>query len=287
MNYGEKITALRKTKGMTQAELGEELHVTYQAVSKWERGEANPDFETLSKISKIFGVSVSYFEDGSDLATAMSQVTEPETATLTEQDFKSDMLGMCRVCGKVVREGEEYQTQPYLICKSCHDRQISEEKKKQEDAVAHRKFKEDMEKRAVKRKRNIGLIVASAVFAVLAIVGGVMFGIGEFEPYMFNIVAWVIFAVFAFTFTSQMVWGGLVSDICTFGFVKVNFPGIIFSLDIDGIFFFIFVKLLFGFLSIFLWLIFGLLTSIVAFCASPVIFIPKVIRMSIGKDDSD
>ena len=32
MNYGEKITALRKKKGMTQAELGAELNVTYQAV---------------------------------------------------------------------------------------------------------------------------------------------------------------------------------------------------------------------------------------------------------------
>ena len=285
MNYGEKIIALRKTNGMTQAELGEELHVTYQAVSKWERGEANPDFETLSKIAKMFGVSVGYFEDGGELATALPQVVEAEPAPASEA--KAEMLGMCRECGKVVYAGEEYQREPFILCKSCHDRKIADEKKRKEDAIATQKLHEEIEKDEVKRKRNIGLIVASVVFAALAILGGVMFGIGEFETYTFTIVAWVIFCVCAFTFTSQMVWGGLVSDICTFGFVKVNFPGIIFSLDIDGILFFIFVKLLFGFFSIFLWLIFGLITSLIAIAASPIIFIPKVIRMSMGKDDAD
>ena len=46
MNNGEKIASLRKAKGMTQAELGAELNVTFQAVSKWERGESYPDFAT-------------------------------------------------------------------------------------------------------------------------------------------------------------------------------------------------------------------------------------------------
>ena len=35
---GEMIAGLRKQRGITQAELGERLNVTFQAVSKWERG---------------------------------------------------------------------------------------------------------------------------------------------------------------------------------------------------------------------------------------------------------
>ncbi len=35
---GEQIAALRKSKGLTQNELGERLGVSFQAVSKWERG---------------------------------------------------------------------------------------------------------------------------------------------------------------------------------------------------------------------------------------------------------
>ena len=35
---GNQIAALRKEKGLTQAELGERLGISFQAVSKWERG---------------------------------------------------------------------------------------------------------------------------------------------------------------------------------------------------------------------------------------------------------
>lgn len=38
MNYGQTIVNLRKTANTTQAELGEKLNVTSQAVSKWENG---------------------------------------------------------------------------------------------------------------------------------------------------------------------------------------------------------------------------------------------------------
>ncbi len=35
---GEQIRALRNGKGITQNELAERLNVTFQTVSKWERG---------------------------------------------------------------------------------------------------------------------------------------------------------------------------------------------------------------------------------------------------------
>lgn len=36
--FGEFICYLRKEKGMTQKELGDKLHLTNKAISKWERG---------------------------------------------------------------------------------------------------------------------------------------------------------------------------------------------------------------------------------------------------------
>lgn len=49
MNYGQKIAELRKKADMTQAELGESLNVTSQAVSKWENGLSEPDLGTINK----------------------------------------------------------------------------------------------------------------------------------------------------------------------------------------------------------------------------------------------
>ena len=57
MNLGEKINELRKRNGMTQEMLADYLHVSSQAVSKWERGVANPDLELIPAISELFKVS--------------------------------------------------------------------------------------------------------------------------------------------------------------------------------------------------------------------------------------
>ena len=38
MKLGQVIAELRKQNNMTQAEVADALHISYQAVSKWERG---------------------------------------------------------------------------------------------------------------------------------------------------------------------------------------------------------------------------------------------------------
>jgi transcriptional regulator with XRE-family HTH domain len=43
MTIGERITALRKGRGMTQEQLAEKLSVTRQSVSKWELDQATPE----------------------------------------------------------------------------------------------------------------------------------------------------------------------------------------------------------------------------------------------------
>lgn len=35
---GNQIAVLRKSKNLTQSELGKRLNISFQAVSKWERG---------------------------------------------------------------------------------------------------------------------------------------------------------------------------------------------------------------------------------------------------------
>jgi ribose-phosphate pyrophosphokinase len=52
------IAELRRTANLSQDEFASRLHVTRQAVSRWETGETVPNNDTLKMISKIFDVSI-------------------------------------------------------------------------------------------------------------------------------------------------------------------------------------------------------------------------------------
>ncbi len=52
------ILELRTKNGFSQDELAEKIHVTRQAVSRWENGETIPNTETLKLLSKLFDVSI-------------------------------------------------------------------------------------------------------------------------------------------------------------------------------------------------------------------------------------
>lgn len=55
---GSMIAALRKERGMTQAELAAAMHITDKAVSKWERDLSCPDIASLPKLAETLQVSV-------------------------------------------------------------------------------------------------------------------------------------------------------------------------------------------------------------------------------------
>jgi transcriptional regulator with XRE-family HTH domain len=55
---GAYISKLRKEKDWTQLDLSDRLHVTPQAVSRWETGDSFPDLSTIVEIGKVFHVSV-------------------------------------------------------------------------------------------------------------------------------------------------------------------------------------------------------------------------------------
>ncbi len=58
ITLGQKISTLRKEKGITQEGLSERLGVSPQAVSKWENDISSPDISLLVVLAEILGVSV-------------------------------------------------------------------------------------------------------------------------------------------------------------------------------------------------------------------------------------
>jgi transcriptional regulator with XRE-family HTH domain len=57
MTLGQKLTNLRKARGMTQEELSEAVGVTRQTISKWELDTSTPDLDYLCKLCDLFGVT--------------------------------------------------------------------------------------------------------------------------------------------------------------------------------------------------------------------------------------
>ena len=58
MNFAEHLMALRKQRGWSQEELGNQIGVTRQTVSKWEMGQSTPELEKLVELSRLFGMSI-------------------------------------------------------------------------------------------------------------------------------------------------------------------------------------------------------------------------------------
>ena len=64
MSIGTNIKRLRNAKGWSQEELAEEIGVTFQAISSWERDEYMPEMKSFIKLTEIFEVpATSILED--------------------------------------------------------------------------------------------------------------------------------------------------------------------------------------------------------------------------------
>lgn len=58
MNFAEHLMSLRRQRGWSQEELGSQIGVTRQTVSKWEMGQSTPELEKLVELSRLFGMSI-------------------------------------------------------------------------------------------------------------------------------------------------------------------------------------------------------------------------------------
>ncbi|RNB52681.1 XRE family transcriptional regulator [Brevibacillus gelatini] len=57
---GERVKVLRQTRKILQKDLAEEVGITKQSLSVFEKGSSSPSLDTLVKIANYFNVSVDY-----------------------------------------------------------------------------------------------------------------------------------------------------------------------------------------------------------------------------------
>ena len=248
MGIGEKIKEYRMKAGLTQKDLADKLFVTYQAVSKWENDETEPSFEILKEMCKLLNCTTD------DLFGIEKQEEEKVEETPKVErvvvEAPKPVLAVCEKCNKPIYNPNDIarfeeivvhhhgrsrsrETIKRLYCKECNKKRLEEIEQKK---IRERKLQ--MEKMKVVR-------IHSFIWPSLLLIVGIILGIlaGPF---------WYIVGVLGFTFLSCVILNNnfifeMWISISTW---SIKLPGVIFTLDLDGIFFLIAVKLLGALLSL-------------------------------------
>ena len=66
MNFNEKLIDLRKSKHLSQEELGHELGVSRQTISNWENEKSFPDIVSVIRLSSLYGISLDQLLKGDE-----------------------------------------------------------------------------------------------------------------------------------------------------------------------------------------------------------------------------
>jgi transcriptional regulator with XRE-family HTH domain len=273
MAFSDRLKEYRTISNMTQKDLADKLFVTPQAVSRWENGEVEPSISIIEKLANILNISVNQLivSEKNTFSNKINIERENEGQEKThiepiEKEIKP-VLAVCEICNKPIFESYgivrgtrtlHRHTEKYVHCRSCEKTRLA---KKEQEKI-----------RVSKERRNksfwLGGLAAAVVLSV-----GLIVAIPTKD--VFNIVAASVLPIFVYTFISCLILdnnfiGEMTMDIFSFGFVKM--PGLIFTLDLDGILWLITVKLGLFLLSIVIASAFGILALTLGLALSIFVF---------------
>lgn len=254
MTFGQKLKKLRTEKGLTQKDLADQMHVTFQTISKWESDTNEPDFNSLKELSKILDCSIEYLvNDESELEK------KEETPVATSNTPSSGHL--CTRCGKPIAEkdlainrvahvhhrsrGRSTTTysESFYHQRCLEEYNAEQEKIKREQALA--KFK---------RNRKITLGWSIAAGAIGLAIGLVIFLAIPYMRENVHIALAILYSVLiSYVLFADMyciLAGSYVADVFL-GVASwtIKFPGLIFSWDLGGLVWLIWMKVLFAVLG--------------------------------------
>lgn len=260
MTLGQKLKKLRADKELTQKDLAEQLHVTFQTVSKWENDENEPDISTLKELAKLYDVSVDYLisEDEETETYEKPVSTQEEQASVVKTIIVHNKeLHVCERCGKDIPDGEvaidhvcvghagrghgaEYRDDYYH--KECLN-EVNRER-----AEAARKIKAEKASRTKKLSFGWGIaggVVALAVCLVLMLI----YGKTVIHPALAVLYSVLVgYGIFAMIYC--IISGSYIGDVFVWcATLSVKFPGLIFSWNLEGFAWLIAMKILFAILG--------------------------------------
>lgn len=279
MSVGDHIRKFREAKDLTQKDLADKLFVTPQAVSRWENGDVEPSVDTLKQMALIFGVSIDDLVQDEPKAPVPEKVIEPVPAPVVtpvaEPVKEPRLLGNCVLCGKAIYDNDSYgyghKTVTYTgrghhhkessfvlgtsslgegyVCQGCLDK-MAEEKKIAEEAREYCLSK----RRSSSWGWGIFAGIVGLAIAIIAAVACQKNGDLTSAIWLYCLSPVFAYALFSLIFVlvnDNTFVSDLFMELASFACVKM--PGVIFSLDIDGIVFLIVAKIFLGLIALAIW----------------------------------
>lgn len=251
MGIGNNIKEQRNKLGLTQKDIAEKLNVTAQAVSRWENEEVEPSIDTLKQLSSLFNISLDVFLDNNYVPKEESPVEEVSSELSVEPEVIQEPLGVCVRCGK------QLPTSQLTTCTSRVGRQTRHEGPfcpncmdlRRQEAKSLRDYEAAEHAKKVRFRRILGYVIGLGAFAVL-------FGISialalNSQDYLWMAVGGVAGVCAYFIIACALLGDNLVTEcFTTIAGFGIKFPGIIFTLDIDGIVFLIVMKFIFAIITV-------------------------------------
>lgn len=97
MELHEKLQELRKSRGLTQEQLAQQIYVSRTAISKWESGRGTPSIDSLKALSAFFAVSVDELLSGDAILTLAQEETKQR-----EQQVRNLVFGLLDCCAAML-----------------------------------------------------------------------------------------------------------------------------------------------------------------------------------------
>ena len=260
MGIGNNIKIQRVKANLTQKDLADKLFVSFQAVSKWENDEAEPSFDTVKEMAKIFNCSIDeLFGVEKEEKEPVKKVVEK---VIIERPAKQ-MLALCENCNKQIYDQNDliryhykeayrvsrstrYEDKTKILCKKCNDQRLAEEAR-----IAAEK---ERERKANIKKKRIKSFVYPSLFAILFIIMSIVsFAQGDAKAGA----GMLIIGIMGYFFIATMILNNtyltdMWLEIASWGFIRM--PGVIMEFSLEGILIGIAIKIV-------LW-IFGILLAL-------------------------
>lgn len=102
MTFGERLKEFKIEYGVTQQDLADELHITKQAISSWEKGQCGPGIKTLIKLAIFFNTTTDYL-----LGNSNNRYKTKEQAEAVLIDRETEILEKLEICRADIKELHE------------------------------------------------------------------------------------------------------------------------------------------------------------------------------------